>query len=290
VNALVLLHQGLDPSLALEPADGGTARPRRGDPLAAASDADRSALECALGLARQVTVLSVGPPAWEALLDRALARGAHRGVRLWDDALAGLDAAALGRVLALAVGRLEPDLVLAGERGLEGGTGVVPALVAARLGWPCLDAAVRVAFEDGLVVVQRRLPGGRREEVAAEWPVVVSVARDAAEPRYVSVRARRAAERRTVECWDLASLGLDPATVRRWIRLQVTALDWPRPRPRRTPAASRSVSAADRLRQLMGPGPGAPKPGSPARVLEGDPGGVADRLLAFLEARGLLRP
>jgi hypothetical protein len=47
-------------------------------------------------------------------------------------------------------------------------------------------------------------------------------------------------------------------------------------------------SAAERLRQLVGGGPGrASAPAAPeSRLVEGDPGAVADRILIFLEQNG----
>jgi electron transfer flavoprotein beta subunit len=286
VTALVLLQQGLDVTLPLELANGGQVRQRGGARLVVPNPADRCALEWALAVADDVTALSVGPVEWDPLLWRAVARGTRRGLRLWDPGLAGLDAAALARVLAMAVRELAPAVVLAGDRGLEGATGVLPALVAAHLGWPCLDGALRVAGEPGAVVIQRRLEGGRREEMVAECPVVVTVTADSTEPRYVSVRARREAECRPIERWDLARLGIAPDVVSGWARLRVEGLDWPRPRPRRAAQAPKALSAAERMRQLVGGG--AKKPATSEQLLEGAPDQVAERLLAFLESRGFV--
>jgi electron transfer flavoprotein alpha/beta subunit len=162
--------------------------------------------------------------------------------------------------------------------------------VAARLGWPCVDGAIRLAREESEIVVERRLRGGRREELAIPWPGVVTVTADSVEPRYVSVRARRDAARRGHETWSLADLGLTTETVRAAVRLRLGRIDWPRPRPRRTAAtapAGPARSAADRLRQLVGGGPAAGRSAAatpPAsRLIEGDPGAIADRILAFLE-------
>jgi electron transfer flavoprotein beta subunit len=288
VRALVLVSQGLDARAPLEPGPDGAPRPRDGG-LVVANPADRAALEWALGLASEVVALAAGPPDWQPLLRRALARGARRAVRVWDPVLEGADAHGLARVLAVAVRRLAPGLVLAGERGLAGATGVLPGLLAAHLGWPCLDGALHVAAEADEVVIRRPLPGGRREEVGAMRPAVVSVSAASLEPRYVSVRRAEAIPWAAVEAWALADLELDPACVAAWRRLVVGPVDWPRPRAKRTQSGPSGLPAAERLRRLAGAGRGAaPSPAGPSRLLEGDPGELADRLLAFLESRGLL--
>jgi electron transfer flavoprotein alpha/beta subunit len=301
VIALVLVHQGLDVSVDLDLRDptstGGAVGHRGGDRLVVTARADRAALEWALVLGSRAIALTVGPPEVEGVLAWALGRGAERAIRIWDDGLGTLDLSATARVVSAAVRRLAPDVVVAGERGLAGATGALPALVAARLGWPCAAGAIRMAREEHELVVERRLGGGRREELAVSWPAVVTVVADSAEPRYVSARARREAARHGHETWSLADLGLTLDAVKAAVRLQVDRVDWPRPRPRRTAAAAPagpSRSAADRLRQLVGGGSAAGRTAPAATaapasgLVEGEPGVVADRIVAFLEQRGFV--
>jgi electron transfer flavoprotein beta subunit len=303
VIALVLAHQGLDVSAELELRPGGTdgdaVGHRGGDRLVVTARADRAALEWALALTKAAGVLTVGPPQSDDVLAWAAGRGARTTIRIWDPVLAALDLAAMARVVAAAVRRIQPDVVVAGERGLAGATGALPALVAAHLGWPCVDGAIRLGRGEGALVVERRLRGGRREELAVPCPSVVTVTADSVEPRYVSVRARREATRRGAETWSLAELGLVDADVRAAARLRLGRIDWPRPRPRRTaapPAPGPARSAADRLRQLVGGGSGAssgsarttPSAAATSGLVEGDPRVVADRILAFLEQHGFV--
>lgn len=296
MTAVVLVHEGLDASLELEPGDDGAARPRGGGaPVVVVPRADRAALEVALATTPAAIALTVAPPAAAGVLAWALARGAARAVRIWDAAFDALDLASTARLLAPAVRRLAPDLVLAGARGLAGATGALPALLAAHLGWPLVEGALRLVPEGETLVAERRLPGGRREEVVALRPAVISVPADAAEPRYVSVAARRAAARRGHETWTPADLGLAAEAVQAGVRLRVVRLDWPRPRPRRTVSAASSGSAAERLRRLLGGPAAAPGTGAPAvpatgpgRLVEGDPRAIADRILAFLAQQGFV--
>jgi electron transfer flavoprotein beta subunit len=303
--ALVLAHQGLDVSADLElrqgEADGAAVGHRGGDRLVVTARADRAALEWALALTNRVVVLTVGPSASESVLAWASGRGATAVIRVWDAVLDAFDLAAMARVVSAAVRRVAPHVVVAGERGLAGATGALPTLVAAHLGWPCVEGAIRLGHESGELVVERRLRGGRREELTIPSPGVVTVAADSIEPRYVSLRARRDATGRGVETWSLGDIGLAETDVRAAVRLRLGRIDWPRPRPKRTatvaPAGS-ARSAADRLRSLVRGGGGSGGSAGSARtvptaapasgLLEGDPRVVADRILAFLEQHGFV--
>jgi electron transfer flavoprotein beta subunit len=287
MTGLVLLQAGMDSGLGVDPPGAAGDRDRRGGVVP--NLADRAALECALTLTARVLALTVGPVEHECALHLARARGAVGAVRLWDPVLAAADAVAMARVLAAAVMALGPAVVLTGVRGLEGATGSLPPLLAARLGWPCLQGVGRLRVEgDRVVVGERPAAGGRREEVEAAIPAVVMVRPESGEAPYVAYRARRAAARDPVECWSLQQLGLDAATVHGWVRSEVEAVDWPRPRPRRTAGPPAARSAAERLRQLVS---GGPKPAAPrSRLLEGPPDDVAGQVIAFLEGSGFHVP
>jgi electron transfer flavoprotein beta subunit len=294
MNAVVLLHDGLDPGIDVEPVAPAAARHRGGDDVVVLAPADRGALERALALPAHVTALALGPGGTRALA-HALARGAARAVRVHDGALGEPDLAATARLAAAACRALAADLVLAGCRGLAGSSGMLPPLVAAWLGWPCLDETLSLDADGDELVAERRLPAGQREELAVTLPAVVSVTADAAVPRYVSVAALRRAEARGHETWDLAALGLSPDAARAWSRARVERLDWPRPRPRRTARVAPARPAAERMRALLGggrPSGAAPAagPAEAARLVRAPAPEAAERILAFLRARGLIPP
>src|SRR5205085_675401 len=74
----------------------------------------------------EVVVITVGDEEAEEALLGCLARGADRALRVWDDSLEGADPLAVARVLASAVQRESPDLVLCGVQSsdaVNGATG-----------------------------------------------------------------------------------------------------------------------------------------------------------------------
>ena len=83
-----------------------------------------------------MVALTLGPEDAAAAIKRALQMGASAGIHVSDDAVHGTDYLGTSTVLAAAVAKAAPDLVLCGMASTDGSGGVVPAMVAERLGWP----------------------------------------------------------------------------------------------------------------------------------------------------------
>jgi electron transfer flavoprotein beta subunit len=175
------------------------------------SELDEYAVEAALKLAEgaddSVTVLTMGPQGAADAIRRSLQMGADAGVHVLDDALHGSDAPATSRVLAAAISTLEYDLVLTGMASTDGTLGVVPAMLAERLGIPQLTLAERLTVEGRTVRIER--DGDTQVEVIeASLPAVAGVTDHANEPRYPSFKGIMAAKRKPVSTLSLADLGI----------------------------------------------------------------------------------
>src|SRR6201987_2160164 len=85
---------------------------------------DANAVEEALRLKgdtdTEVVVVSMGPEKAADSLRKALRMGAHRAVLVSDDGLVGSDLVATSAVLAKALERESPDLVLFGQQASDG--------------------------------------------------------------------------------------------------------------------------------------------------------------------------
>ena len=84
----------------------------------------------------EVTLVSMAPNNETSGLRTALAMGAAKAILVSDDALSGAGALDTAKVLAAAIKRAEPDLVLAATESSDGYTGTVPEQIAALLGPP----------------------------------------------------------------------------------------------------------------------------------------------------------
>jgi len=182
----------------------------------AMSGYDEVAVEEALRIQEQhggeVTVLTMGPEDALDAVRKALAMGADKAVIITDDALTGSDAWSTARVLAAAVKRLSPDLVVMGMQSDDAGTGVVHHALAEHAGLPALTQAQKIVIEGQTITVHRRREDGYAV-LQASLPAVVSVIDIMNQPRYPSLKGIMAAKRKPVETLGIADLGIDPATV-----------------------------------------------------------------------------
>jgi electron transfer flavoprotein beta subunit len=177
---------------------------------------DEYAVEQALRLVEvhggEITLLTMAPPGATETMRKALAMGAHGGLLVSDDALAGACALATTRVLAAALATLEFDLVLAGVASADGGAGVVAAGIAAIRGLPYLSYAGSVEIVGDRVRIHRLHATGYTV-LEAPLPAFVVVTQMVGEPRYASLKGIMAARSRQIRSVGLADLALDPAVV-----------------------------------------------------------------------------
>ncbi len=181
------------------------------------SELDEYAVEEALKLVEagggQVTVLTVGPAQAADAIKKALQMGADKGVHVSDEAIHGSDAAGTSLVLAEAVKKLGSfDLLLTGMSSTDGTMGVIPAMLAERLGLPQVTFASELTV-DGSTLTIRREGDAASETIESTVPALVSVTDQINEPRYPSFKGIMAAKKKPVEVWTLADLGIDPAQV-----------------------------------------------------------------------------
>ncbi|MFJ1722157.1 electron transfer flavoprotein subunit beta/FixA family protein [Streptomyces sp. NPDC088244] len=173
------------------------------------SELDEYAVEQALQIAdeAEVTVLTVGPEDAGDALRKALSMGADKAVHVEDDGLHGSDVMGTSLVLAKAVEKAGYDVVICGMASTDGGMGVLPAVLAERLGVPQVTLLSEVSVEGG-VVRGRRDGDSASEQLEASLPAVVSVTDQSGEARYPSFKGIMAAKKKPVVSWDLDDLGV----------------------------------------------------------------------------------
>ena len=160
----------------------------------------------------EVTLVSMAPDNETSGLRTALAMGAAKAILVSDEALAGTDSLGTAKVLAKAIQRAEPDLVLTATESSDGYTGTVPEQVAELMGLPSVTFAKEIEAGDGKVSVQRQTELGY-DEVECPLPALVSVTAGVVEPRYPSFKGIMAAKSKPVDEVGVGDLGIDAADV-----------------------------------------------------------------------------
>ncbi|MFC6939962.1 electron transfer flavoprotein subunit beta/FixA family protein [Salinirubellus sp. GCM10025818] len=159
----------------------------------------------------EVVTVTIGPERSEETIRMALAKGADRALRIWDDdveAAEFLDVRTKAEILSTVVEEEDPDLVLTGVQSGDdayGGTGVA---LAERVGYEWA-AVVNSLDLDETAHVHRELEGGIEELTDVELPAVLTIQTGINEPRYASLRGIRQAQRKELDVKGLSDLGFD---------------------------------------------------------------------------------
>ncbi len=186
--------------------------------------ADLNALEMALRVKdhddeTEVVALGLGPPRVDDALREAMARGADSAVLVSDPALPApvaqaqvadlkIDAHGAARLMAAAVEKIgDVNLVICGTAALDSGAGELPGRLAEALGWPVLPEVYAIdELGDGVVRASQRTA-----RLEADLPALLTVPRDANEPRHIyGARAINAYRQWQVVTWGLDDLGFTP--------------------------------------------------------------------------------
>ena len=203
----------------------------------------------------EIVLLSMGPEDATKSLRKLLAMGADSAMLVTDPALPGSDMVQTARVLAAAVQRIGPDLVLAGNEATDGRGGLIPAMVAEVLGWPVLPGLNDLAITADGVAGNAQVDGGSLR-LSSPLPAVVSVTERSADPRFPNFKGIMQAKKKPLEVLSLADLGVAAG-------------------PDAAPVRSVMVSAAARPAKEAGP-----------KI--DDDGTAASQLAAFLADRRLI--
>ncbi|WP_029391139.1 electron transfer flavoprotein subunit beta/FixA family protein [Streptomyces xiaopingdaonensis] len=181
------------------------------------SELDEYAVEQALQISEEsgdaeVTVVTVGPEDARDAVRKALSMGADKAVHVEDEDIHGSDVAGTSLVLAKAIEKTGYDLVVCGMASTDGTMGVLPAMLAERLGVPQATLLSEVSVADGKVT-GRRDGEAATEHLEAALPALVSVTDQSGEARYPSFKGIMAAKKKPVEELDLDDLDLEAEQV-----------------------------------------------------------------------------
>ncbi|HUE25862.1 MAG TPA: electron transfer flavoprotein subunit beta/FixA family protein [Solirubrobacteraceae bacterium] len=202
----------------------------------------------------EVVAITVGDEeAGEGLLS-ALAKGADRAVRIWDETLADADALAVARVLAPAIARESPDLVLCGVQSSDAVNSATGIALAGYLEMPHVAVVKGIELDGRLATVERELEGGLVELLRISLPALLTIQTGINEPRYATLRAIKQAREKPLAIQSLGDVGLD---------------------------ATQVAAAAGSHRRRLAP----PERGEGAEMLNGSTAEVAARIAAIVKDR-----
>ena len=189
------------------------------------NDFDLYAIEAALQLREkagtgEVVVVSLGPPAAQEQIRKALSLGADRGVHLTADQIPS-DGLAIARALAAELRDGAYDLILFGKMAIDSSSQAVGPMVAELLARPLVSAVFKLTI-DGTRGTAGRTLEGATETIEFPLPAVLTIDEGLNTPRLPNLRGIMAAKKKPLESRP-AQLGE--------ARVRVTRIELPAERP-----------------------------------------------------------
>ncbi len=179
---------------------------------------DANALELALSIKdinpdTNITVLTMGPPQAEDMLQECLAMGADDAILLSDRALGGSDTWATSNALTAGIKKIgDFDLILAGRQAIDGDTAQVGPQIAEKMNLPQVTYVKKFEMEDDGAVVHRALENGH-EELRIKFPCVLTTIKELNTPRFMSIAGIMRAAGTEIKVWGADDIGVDKEIV-----------------------------------------------------------------------------
>jgi electron transfer flavoprotein beta subunit len=157
----------------------------------------------------EITVVTVGNEDAEKELRTALAMGCDKAVLInVEDDVEESDQYTTAKILAEYLKDKNPDLILAGNVAIDGGSGQVGPRVAELLGIPYVTTITKLDIDGGKVTIVRDVEGDE-EIIETSLPLLVTAQQGLNEPRYPSLPGIMKAKKKPLEELELDDLDLE---------------------------------------------------------------------------------
>jgi len=172
---------------------------------------DLNALEAAVQIREKiggtVIVVTMGPEKAEESLRDAIARGADQAVLLTDPEFAGADTLATSYTLASAIRKLGAfDLIICGEKTIDGDTAQVGPEVAELLGIPHVAFVEEIRDMDQRRIIVRSKMGREYYLIELTYPGLITVTKDVNTPRLAALRDKIRSRTTDITIWHTKDL------------------------------------------------------------------------------------
>lgn len=161
---------------------------------------DEFGVEAALQLKEsqggETIALCVGKESAKEVMRKAYAMGIDKGILIKTDET--LDSYSVARNLADVLKDLNADIIFAGKQSIDYDAHQVGNLIAEMLGFPSISVVVKLKVDNGKVIAEREIEGGK-EIVEASLPCVIAAQRGLNNPRYPNLKGIMQAKSKPIE-------------------------------------------------------------------------------------------
>jgi electron transfer flavoprotein beta subunit len=234
----------------------------------------------------KVLLFSMASPSGERLLRRCLAMGADEGILMDDPGFKNLDGYSTGVILAKGSRTVDFDLILCGHGALEGLGGQTGYVIAELLSLPIVSRVTRIDIfpERNELAIEKKLEKGYRERMEIPLPAVLTLEESLNEPRYASLPNMLYAQEKEIMTMSREDLNVSPEeTEVNEPKTELIHMVTPKPRPKKIFTPDPSLSAEDRMWQIMSGGLDEKN----REVFEGSPADLSLKFIEYLNQLGI---
>jgi electron transfer flavoprotein beta subunit len=175
----------------------------------------------------EVVIASFGDDSIRELIIKGLAMGGDRGLLISNEGLQDADSLTVAKILAAAVKKESPDLVLVGKQAIDDDNMHVGPMVAELLNWPHVNVVNKLTLEGKNATAEREAEGGLVEVYKFPLPAVIGANKSLNTPRYAALPGIMKAKKKPFDVKKPADLGLDNAQLQGKVKVAIKTYQYP---------------------------------------------------------------
>ena len=161
------------------------------------------------GKADEVVLISVCEPSKKDVIVKGLAMGADRAIMIDAGDFQAADGLGVSQLLAAAIKKEEPSLVLCGKQAIDDDNMHIMSMVAEILKWPHINVVTKMDIDGTKVNAEREVEGGQVEVYECNLPLVAGAHKSLNTPRFTSLPNILKAKKKPIEQLSTSDLGVD---------------------------------------------------------------------------------
>ncbi len=175
----------------------------------------------------EVVIASFGDESIRELIIKGLAMGGDRGLLISNEGLQDADSLTVAKVLAAAVKKENPDLILVGKQAIDDDNMHVGPMVAELLNWPHVNVVNKLTLDGKNATAEREAEGGLVEVYKFPLPAVIGANKSLNTPRYAALPGIMKAKKKPFDVKKPSDFGLDNGQLQGKVKVAIKTYQYP---------------------------------------------------------------
>lgn len=158
-----------------------------------------------------VVCITMGAKDITSVLQKCYALGCDEVILLNDNSFAGSDTIATSYVLAKAIQKIgHVDMIVCGQKSVDGETGQVVYGIGERLGIPVIDNVKTIEEISEKHAIVQKIDLNKATRIAVNYPIITAMFEFSISYPQISLIKLKQSRNKTINCWNQETIGSDP--------------------------------------------------------------------------------